>query len=163
MKRVLAAIGASLTLLVISTPASAAGMKFKAALSGEQQVPEVATAASGKVLAKFDDALTQVEVKISFSNLANVTAAHFHCHRAGQNGVVAFGLIAPGACTLANDQINCTLTNADVTPGDCVPDIGRPVNNIAALAFAMRDGLIYFNVHTMAFGTGELRGQMVGK
>ena len=163
MKRVLAAIGASLTLLVMSTPASAAGMKFQSALSGDQQVPAVATGASGKVLAKFDDALTQVEIKVSLSGLVNVTAAHFHCNRAGQNGIVAFGLIAPGACVLANDQIQCTLTNADVTPGDCVPDIGRPVNNIAALAFAMRDGLIYFNVHTMANMTGELRGQMVGK
>jgi hypothetical protein len=163
MKRVLAAIGASLTLLVMSTPASAAGMKFQAALSGDQQVPEVVTGASGKVLAKFDAALTEVEVKVSMSGIVDVTAAHFHCNRAGQNGVVAFGLIAPGACTLVNNQIQCTLTNADVTPGDCVPDIGRPVNNIAALAFAMRDGLIYFNVHTMLHTTGELRGQMIGK
>jgi hypothetical protein len=163
MKRVFAAIGASLTLLVIATPASAAGMKFQAALSGAQEVPEVATGASGKVLAKFDDALTQVEVKVSLNNIVGVTAAHFHCDRPGLNGVVAFGLIAPGACTLVNDQIQCTLTNADVQPFDCVPEIGRPVNNIAALAFAMRDGLIYFNVHTMANSTGELRGQMIGK
>jgi len=39
--------------------------------------------------------------------------------------------------------------------------VGRPVSNIAALAFAMRDGLIYFNVHTTEFSSGEIRGQML--
>jgi hypothetical protein len=30
----------------------------------------------------------------------------------------------------------------DFTGADCVDEIGRPVSKIAALAFAMRDGLI---------------------
>ena len=55
-----------------------------------------------------------------------------------------------------------TLTNADSTGADCVPTIGRVVNNLASLAFAMRDGLIYANVHTRPqFMGGEVRGQMV--
>ncbi len=44
---------------------------------------------------------------------------------------------------------------------DTASGIGRPVNNIAALALAMRDGLIYINVHTAAFGGGEIRGQLL--
>ncbi len=56
-----------------------------------------------------------------------------------------------------------TLTNADITDvgADCVPAIGRPVNNIASLAFAARDGLIYANVHTVANPPGEIRGQLL--
>ena len=43
-------------------------------------------------------------------------------------------------------------------PTDCPALIGRPVNNIASLAFAMRDGLIYANVHTVAHSGGEVGG-----
>jgi hypothetical protein len=54
-----------------------------------------------------------------------------------------------------------TLTNADIAAVDCVTPIGRPVNNIASLAFAARDGLIYANVHTVANSGGEIRGQLL--
>ena len=37
----------------------------------------------------------------------------------------------------------------------------RNKSNIAALAFAMRDGLIYANVHTAANTGGEIRGQLI--
>jgi hypothetical protein len=164
MQRRLVAIGAALALLAPTTTAfSAAGLKFAARLTGAQQAPTVATAAEGKVTVKFDEGLTQMEVKLNMTNIANVTAAHFHCNRPGQNGSVAFGLITPGPCTLVADQINCTLTNADVQANSCVSEVGREVNNIAALAFAMRDGLIYANVHTSANTSGEIRGQLLGK
>lgn len=162
MHRSLAAVGAALALLATSVPASAAGMKFKAGLSGDQQVPPVVTGASGKVTVKFDDALTKADVKLSMSNITGVTLIHFHCHRPGHNGTVAFNLV-PTPCTLSNNSISCTVTNADVQANSCLSEIGREVNNIAALAFAMRDGLIYTNVHTGTFTSGELRGQMVGK
>ena len=57
-------------------------------------------------------------------------------------------------------EVEGVLTNADFTGADCVPIIGRPVNNIAALAFAMEQGLIYINVHTTDNLPGEVRGQM---
>jgi hypothetical protein len=44
---------------------------------------------------------------------------------------------------------------------DCPALRGRPINNIASLAFAMRDGLIYANVHTVANTGGEVRGQLL--
>ena len=51
--------------------------------------------------------------------------------------------------------------DTDFTGADCVPAIGRPVNNIASLAFAARNGLIYANVHTVANPPGEVRGQLL--
>jgi len=163
MNRRLVAIAVTLVLLVGAAPAWARPLKFAARLSGAQQNPEVATAASGKLTVKFDEALTQVEIKLTLADLSDFTAAHFHCNRAGLDGGVAFGIIMPGPCTLEGTQIRCTLTNADLTPNTCDSAIGRPINNIASLAFAMRDGLIYANVHTAAHTAGEIRGQLIGK
>ena len=155
------------------------GLKFETVLSGDQEVttpvtgaaPGVITTAMGEIEARFDDGFTQVEVKLEVRDVPDtvtVTKAHFHCARAGENGPIAFGLFVPGPLNpgLPLDpgeevDVEGTLTNADFTGTDCVPHIGRPVNNIAALAFAMRDGLIYANVHTDDNPGGEIRGQML--
>ena len=136
--------------------------KFEASLSGAQEVPEANTSARGKIEAKFDKAFTNVRVNLKIDNLAGTfAAAHFHCARPGQIGPVVFGLVMPGPLSLDGKRIRGTLTNADYTGADCVGGIGRPVNNIVALALAMRDGLIYTNVHTSAVPSGEIRGQML--
>ena len=111
--------------------------------------------------AKFDKAFTRVEVKLRVQGGDNVMAAHFHCARPGETGPVEFGLFSPGPLLFDGERAKGTLTNADFTGADCVPTIGRPVNNIVALAFAMRDGLIYANVHTTDNPPGEVRGQLL--
>lgn len=148
--------------LVAMSAAYADDQEFKAFLSGAQEVPAVDTRAKGRVKVKFDKAFTKVTVDLRISNLADTfAAAHFHCNRPGLNGPVVFGLINPGALTFDGRRIRGTLTNADFSGADCLGLVGRPVNNIAALAFAMRDGLIYINVHSTDFRGGEIRGQMV--
>jgi hypothetical protein len=144
-------------------------LRFSATLTGAQEVTTPAggvdTDGKSMVSAKFDAGLTQVVVRLRLRNLSSpAVAAHFHCARPGLNGPVVFGLVSPGQCEgLDQGKIRrCTLTNADFTGADCNTGIGRPVNNIAALAFAMRDGLIYTNVHTPANPGGEVRGQMLG-
>ena len=148
------------------------GLKFKSNLSGAQEVVfdganfvpgGTDTQAEAQIRAKFDKALTQVEVNLRIKDLeGNFTRAHFHCARAGQNGPIAFGLQNPGPLVFDGQRIEGALTNLDFTGVDCIPVVGRPVNNIAALAFAMRDGLIYINVHSDLFPLGETRGQMLG-
>ena len=91
----------------------------------------------------------------------NFVAAHFHCARPGVTGPVAFGMVSPGPCMFDGTELRCTLTNADFSGADCIPGVGRPVNNIAALALAMRDGLVYANVHTSDNPPGEVRGQLL--
>jgi len=137
-------------------------LKFGATLSGAQEVPAVSTATTGSVEVTFDDALTQATFRIVVNNGVNVTMAHFHCHRPGQNGPVVAFLFGPVAGTNVNGELAAgTLTNADIAAVDCVTPIGRPVNNLASLAFAARDGLIYANVHTVANSGGEIRGQLL--
>ena len=177
MKPSLITIGIMMVSLAVSSTAYSngdrGGLKFNSNLSGAQEVVfdgmgdfvpgGVDTDATGKIHAKFDKALTEVAVNLRIQDLTGVfAAAHFHCGRPGQNGPVSFGLVNPGPLAFDGQRVRGTLTNTDFTGADCLPVIGRPVNNIAALAFAMRDGLIYVNVHSTDFPPGEIRGQMIG-
>ena len=144
------------------------GLRFFATLSGAQEVTTpvggVDTDGTGKIRAKFDQGLTQVVVRLRVRKLSSpAVAAHFHCALAGENGPVVFGLVSPGQCEgLDRGKIRmCTLTNDDYSGASCTVEIGRTVNNIASLAFAMRDGGIYINVHTPTNPGGEVRGQML--
>ena len=151
-----------LLVMGVARPAYADHQDFEAKLSGAQQVTEVVTTGRGRVDIRFSQSFKKVKVDLKISDLVGTfTAAHFHCARPGENGPVAFGIVMPGPLALDGNRIRGTLTNADYTGADCVPTIGRPVNNIAALAFAMRDGLIYLNVHTDSVPSGEVRGQIL--
>ena len=107
---------------------------------------------------KFDKGYTQVEVDIEIKNLVgSFVGAHFHCARPAQNGPIVLGLISPGPLTFDGKKIKGTLTNDDLGSVSCG---ATDISNIVALAFAIRDGLIYLNVHTDAFPGGEIRGQL---
>lgn len=147
--------------LLPAGPALADGAVFEAGLSGAQEVPAVDTRGSGKIKAKFDAGYSRVTVDVKAKDLRGaIVGAHFHCARAGANGPVVFGLVSPGPLSVDGNRIRGSLTNANFTGADCTGPAGRNINNIAALAFAMRDGLIYLNLHTSAVGSGEIRGQL---
>jgi hypothetical protein len=140
-------------------------LTFEASLTGAQEVTNppggVDTDRTARAIVSFDKGFTELQVKVKLSNSDSIVAAHFHCNRAGHNGPVVFGLISPGQLGIENNMIKGTLTNADYSGADCTGPVGRAINNLASLAFAMRDGLIYLNVHSMNFPAGEIRGQML--
>jgi hypothetical protein len=136
---------------------------FRATLTGAQEVPERNTPAEGEITARFDKGFTRMEVnlRVGQDTVGTITRAHFHCARPGENGDIVVGLFDPGPFPVGN-RVKGTLTNADVIlTADCVGSVEKVINNLASLAFAMREGLIYANVHTTTFGPGEIRGQMV--
>jgi hypothetical protein len=140
------------------------GINTRANLSGAQEAgapPIPGLIKRANVTANFAKDLSSVFVQLKVEGGGNVVAAHFHCALAGSNGPVAFGLFSPGPLSYDGTLASGTLTNADFTGADCTGVIGRPVSNIAALALAMRDGLIYVNVHTTDNPPGEVRGQML--
>lgn len=147
--------------MFVAGSAFAGDSKFSATPSGAQEVGEVDTPAMGNFKAKFDKGLTKVSVDLEVKNLVgSATGVHLHCARPGANGPVVLGLMNPGPLSFVGKRIHGTLTNADFSVADCSTAVGRPVNNIAALAFAMRDGLIYVNVHSDFSAGGEIRGQV---
>lgn len=138
------------------------GLRFEATLSGAQEVPTVETEAIGRAIVWFDKALSQVFVDVRVHDLSSgFRAAHFHCNRAGANAGVILGLQNPGPLVFDGRRLRGVLTNTNIGTTDCVATVGRPINNLASLAFAMRDGLVYVNVHTESFPAGEIRGQLI--
>ena len=150
-------------LLFTGLAAAASELEFAAKLSGAQSIPVPGPGliTRAEIDVRFATDLSKLGVELKVGGGDNVVGAHFHCARAGDSGPVAFGLFSPGPLTFDGEQVAGTLTNSAFTGADCVPTIGRPVNNVAALALAMRDGLIYINVHTTDNFPGEVRGQML--
>ena len=142
------------------------GLAFEARLSSAQEVPSNPSEAKANIEVEFDKGFTKLEIELKVRDTVGfITRAHFHCNKAGENGPIVFGIFDPGPFPVPGDvtslKIEGILTNADYTGADCVPTIGRVVNNLASLAFAMREGLIYANVHTAFRPGGEVRGQMI--
>src|SRR4051812_41029426 len=63
-----------------------------AVLSGGQENPPVASAASGTASFTVDQAKTTITVVVNVANLNNITAAHIHAGKPGSNGPVIFPL-----------------------------------------------------------------------
>ena len=154
----------ALLCLGLSGVASAASpFSFNAQASGDQEVPPTITSTRGKIKLNFDRALSKVDFVLTVKDGVAVTQAHLHCGRAGSNGpVVAFlfnGAPVPGPGGIDVDGLLArdTLTNESIVPGPC-GDFN--IVNIASLFAAMRDGIIYLNVHSEGNPPGEVRGQI---
>jgi hypothetical protein len=117
---------------------------FEADLSGANEVPPVATPASGRaVLVLFDDAGTlTLHYRVTVSDISDITAAHIHAGAPGENGPVVFTLF-DGTGTFDPDNPisgSIAITNAELTE--------------------LLTGNYYINVHTSEYPDGEIRGQV---
>lgn len=124
---------------LIAGSASAETIKFHADLNGAAEVPANTEAGKGMAMATLDTATKAFTYEVTYSGLTGpATAAHFH------------GPAAPGAnagpvvpLTVAASPIKGTATLTDAQIAD------------------LRAGRWYVNVHTMAHGPGEIRGQVM--
>lgn len=142
--------------------ASKAGavLNFTAPLSGDQEVPPVATGATG--LAKFQLSKdgTALSYKLIVANIEDVLMAHIHLAEAGQNGsVVAWLYPSAPPPALLPGRTNGVLAEGVIAEANLTgPLAGQP---LSALIEAMGNGGAYVNVHTSANPGGEVRGQIV--
>jgi hypothetical protein len=119
---------------------------LSATLSGAQEVPANASAASGTLTGTYDAASYKITYSITWTNLsAGITAAHFHGPAlAGQNAGVAVGIAGlPTGTTSGNVANSVVITQS------------QGADLIA--------GKYYFNIHTTTFPAGEIRGQVASK
>jgi CHRD domain len=112
---------------------------FKGTLSGANEVPANASAASGSVTVTFNSSTKILTLAATFTGLTP-TVAHIHNAAAGVNGGVIFGLGSAPFTSPVN------YTSVALTP---TQESELLANNY------------YVNFHTAAFPGGEIRAQLV--
>ncbi len=134
-----------------------AGQTFLAFMNGAQENPPVVSDTTGLAVVLVNDDSSQASFALMVNKGQAVTQAHIHCGGVGVNGpVVAFlaGNVPGGHNVNGWWIINAALTDANV---DNLAGCG---NNLQELATHMKNGNAYVNVHTVANGGGEVRGQL---
>jgi CHRD domain len=146
-----------ITLLVQRGGAANGDRRFEAILTGDQEVPPVATAMTGDVRIDFNDDFTAARFTLTVNDGVRVQQAHIHCGPPGVNGpIVVFlaGFHAPGWDVDGKWIDHVQFTNSNIVNTSCGA-------TLADLAQSMEDGKTYANVHTVAHPGGEIRGQIV--
>jgi uncharacterized protein (TIGR03118 family) len=117
---------------------------FVGTLSGAQEVPANATTGRGVGILILDPSGTSAKVSVYFTGLtSNAQAAHIHGPAApGSNAPVLFPFATvPAATSGSINNVTISLTPTQVQQ--------------------LKDGLFYFNVHTVNNPGGEIRGQIL--
>ncbi len=138
----------------LATSSFAKDKSFKAILSGSESVPAVETMAKGDAtftLIKDEKALSYY---VTVSDIENVTAAHIHLGKKGENG--------PPVAVITNDKkagkFSGTLAEGTITKKELmVPMMGKSVEDLFK---QIKKGNAYLNVHTDKYPNGEIRGQI---
>ncbi|HKY09897.1 MAG TPA: CHRD domain-containing protein [Candidatus Binatia bacterium] len=185
MKIVLPIVLALFATCVAASAAEKGQRLFSARLSGFNEVHfnagppatlrgAVSTKASGSFTATLNNAGDLIDYELSYSGLeGSVTQAHIHF---GQPSTV--GGIIVWLCQTDTNQAPEPLNNPNITPTCPGPNEGTVKGTITAeevltvngqgvsagefdeLVRALRAETAYANVHSSAFGPGEVRGQI---
>ncbi len=124
---------------------------FRATLSGDAEVPPVATDGHGNVVITANP--SGVRYTLVVNDLQDVVAAHIHCASEGANGPVGVTLFSGAPVTRDGVLVQAPLS--DVNPGNACGWTG-----LNDLIEAMDAGNTYVNVHTLSNLPGEVRGQL---
>jgi len=133
------------TIVVVAAPASA--VTFEALLSGARETPPNASTAGGTVRVEFDPSTGLFDLDVFVQGIALADLAAFDL-RVGPIGV-AGPVIVPigfGGFVAVPDGIRLSATGL-VLPGTNQQDL--------------LSGSTYFNLGTVAFPAGEIRGQVI--
>jgi hypothetical protein len=132
---------------------------FKAHLSGDQEVPPVETNATGQAIFKLSKDGMELHFKLIVANINDVRMAHIHLAPVGVNGGVVVWLFPAGPPPgLIEGKTNGILAEGVITSEDLVGDLAE--KTLDDLISELEAGNAYVNVHTVANGGGEIRGQI---
>jgi hypothetical protein len=127
---------------------------FTASLTGENEVPEVDTNASGDAEVTFEEGDDEAQYFVDVQDIVDVTAAHIHMGAEGENGDIVVTLYDDSA----SGEIDGELASGDIVASDLEgPLDGQEIEDLIEL---IEDGEAYVNVHTNDNPDGEIRGQL---
>ncbi len=152
--------------MLVATPfAHATILYYSATLSGLIENPAIVSPGTGTAQVTIDDVLNTMRVEVSFSDLiGTTTAAHIHCCIAapGNVGVATttptFAGFPVGVTTGSYDNTLDMLLATSYNPAFVTAQGGSVVSAEAAVFNGIASGYSYLNIHTSAFGAGEIRG-----
>ena len=156
----------SLSLLLVPCAAVQASTVYMATLTGSAESPPNASPGTGSATVEYDAILHTLQVDAQFSGLTGTTtAAHIHCCTAspgtGTAGVATttptFPGFPSGATSGTYSQLFDLTLAASFNPAFVTAN-GSVAGAEAALAAGLANGKAYFNIHTVAFPGGEIRG-----
>ena len=127
---------------------------FKAILSGSESVPAIETMAKGDVTFIFMKDSKALSYHVTVSDIENVTAAHIHLGKKGENG--------PPVALISNEKkagkFSGTLAEGTITEKELMGSLmGKSVKDLVK---EIKKGNAYLNVHTDKYPNGEIRGQI---
>ena len=129
---------------------------YKATLSGDQEVPPVATETTGRLKLEFNNTETEAEITLSVNDGSRIRQAHLHCAPVGVNGPIVVFLAGDNAAGYNVDGkwiSQATVTDSSISNPACGA-------TLSALADSIRAGNVYVNVHSVVNPGGVIRGQV---
>jgi hypothetical protein len=166
-RSLVAALAATVPLLLATPAAHAAVFVYEAALSGPNEQPPNASPGTGWATVTYDDTALTMRVEAQFSGLLGVvTAAHIHCctvvPMTGTAGVATttptFTGFPSGVTAGSYDRTFDLTLASSFNPAYVTSNGGTPFSATAALFTGVADGKAYFNIHSSEYGGGEIRG-----
>ncbi len=135
--------------MLFVTACANAQIQFIAALTGADEVPSVATTATGTGSFVFNEDLTELKYIVSYQGLSGTLTAggHFHVGTPGKSGPIVKAIAFSG--DPASNTVSGTWKMSDPS---------QPLT--PALVESLLTGRIYVNFHTAAHPAGEIRGQV---
>ena len=137
------------------------GTSFRVSLSGGSEVPAILTTGEGTLSLKVDGTTIAYELEYTaLKNNAPAVMAHIHVGQKGVSGAVAAFLCGGGgkpACPVPGTALTGTIAASDI---QAIAAQGLAAGDMTAFLAAMREGLLYANLHSALFPGGEIRGQI---
>lgn len=131
----------------------AAEHSFKAKLTPKEEVAKPDAKSSGKAEFKLSKDGKELTYKLHVKDVVDVSAAHIHVGKKGENGPPIVGLFSGGK----KGKFSGVLSEGKVSGNELMGDYKGKFDELVKL---LRSGDTYVNVHTDKYPDGEIRGQI---